>query len=75
MQLLDVGFREVHNRLGNWSEASGQLMMEPEYSRTTDDASGAESDSSEANERADIRKRPMRITAVLVGCKQRVLLE
>ncbi|XP_063715988.1 glutamate receptor 2-like [Symsagittifera roscoffensis] len=65
VQLLDVGFREVHNRLGNWSEASGQLMMEPEYSRTTDDASGPESDSSEANERADIKKRPMRITAVL----------
>ena len=62
LQLLDVGFMEVHSRIGNWSEATGKLDLESEYK--TD--SGAFSVLRDSDELVDITKRPMRITAVLV---------
>ena len=69
VQLLDVGFLEVHSRVGNWSESSGRLILEPEYSRLNEggvNGEGVIKNNASVDDIVDVRRRAMRITAVMV---------
>ena len=64
VQLLDVGLMEVHSRVGNWSDIRGELVLEPDYKKTKN---GALEREETPNQIVDIRRRSMRVTAVMVG--------